>query len=80
MVFEIPAIKYAMLTVKPRFKFTWSKKIAKLKRQFYEHWLLTSDYEPAGNLDYFEYHDHKSIRTHLPEVKIYFAIKDKVKV
>ncbi len=75
--FEIPAIKYAIFPVCPKNRFGWGLAIANTKRYAYNVWLPTSEYEPAGAIDDFEYHDERSVRKSDPEIDLYVAITEK---
>jgi predicted transcriptional regulator YdeE len=77
MVFEIPAIKYAIFPVRPKNRFGWGIAIANTKRYAYTAWLPNSEYEPAGVIDDFEYHDERSVRKNNPEIDLYVAISQK---
>ena len=77
VAFEIPAIKYAILPVQPKNRFGWGLAIANTKRYVYNVWLPNSEYEPAGVIDDFEYHDERSVRKSNPEIDLYVAIGDK---
>lgn len=77
IAFEIPAIKYAVFPVRPKNRFGWGLAIANTKRYAYNVWLPNSEYEPAGVIDDFEYHDERSIRKSNPEIDLYVAIKEK---
>jgi predicted transcriptional regulator YdeE len=75
--FEIPSLKYAVFPIRPKNRFGWSIAIASAKRYIYNIWLPKSDYEPAGIVDDFEYHDERSVRKNNPEIDLYVAIKHK---
>jgi AraC family transcriptional regulator len=77
MSFEIPAIKYAIFPVRPKNRFGWGLAIANTKRYVYNVWLPNSEYEPAGTIDDFEYHDERSVRKSNPEIDLYVAIREK---
>ena len=77
MSFEIPAIKYAIFPVRPKNRFGWGMAIANAKRYVYTVWLPKSEYEPAGVIDDFEYHDERSVRRSKPEIDLYVAIREK---
>jgi len=77
MTFEIPAIKYAVFPVRPKNRFGWGMAIANVKRYAYTVWLPGSEYEPAGIIDDFEYHDERSTRKRNPEIDLYVAIREK---
>jgi len=72
---EIPAIKYAIFPIRPRFKFAWGIVLGQMKRYIYEKWLPGSKYEPAEIIDDFEYHDERSIRKKEPEIDLYIGVK-----
>ncbi len=73
--FEIPAIKYAIFSIRPKNRFGWPFAIADTKRYAYTVWLPKSGFEPAGVIDDFEYHDERATRRTAPEVDLYVAIK-----
>ncbi len=75
MTFEIPAIEYAVFPVRPKNRFGWGMAIANMKRYAYTVWLPSSEYEPAGIIDDFEYHDERSTRKRDPEIDLYIAIR-----
>ena len=75
--FEIPAGKYAVFPVCPKNRLGWGIAIANVKRYAYAVWLPSSEYEPAGTIDDFEYHDQRSTRKRNPEIDLYVAIKHK---
>lgn len=74
--FEIPAIKYAVFTIKPRNRFSWGMAIGRMKRHVYLDWLPGSEYEQDGAIDDFEYHDERSTKKKGAEIDLYVAIKD----
>jgi predicted transcriptional regulator YdeE len=74
--FEIPAIKFAIFPVQPKNRSGWGISIANTKRYAYNVWLPNSEYEPAGAIDDFEYHDERSVRKSNPEIDLYVAIKE----
>lgn len=76
LAFEIPAIKYAIFPVRPKNRFGWGLAIANTKRYAYNVWLADSEYEPAGVIDDFEYHDERSVRKSNPEIDLYVAITE----
>lgn len=78
--FDIPAIKYAVFPVRPRFWFLWGYSIIKTKRHAYLEWLPQSDYLPARIIDDFELHDARSIRRKKPEIDLYVAVIKKPEV
>ncbi|MDY6864902.1 MAG: effector binding domain-containing protein [Halobacteriota archaeon] len=75
--FEIPAIKYAVFTIRPRNRFSWGMVIGRMKRHIYLEWLPGSEYEQAGVIDDFEYHDERSVKKKGAEIDLYVAIKEK---
>lgn len=76
--FEIPAIKYAVFLIRPKNRFAWGWAISKMKKYIYTEWLPKSNYEQAGLIDDFEYHDERSTRKKNPEIDLYVAIKEKM--
>ena len=77
--YTIPAMTYAVFTIKPKNKFLWGITISKTKQYIYNQWLPNSKYESAGTIDDFEYHDERSTREKHPEIHLYVAIKEKGK-
>ena len=77
MAFEIPALKYAIFPIRPKNRFGWAVGIVSTKKHIYSEWLPNSEYEPAGIIDDFEYHDDRSVRKNNPEIDLYVAIKEK---
>ena len=75
--FEIPCLKYAVFPIRPKNRFGWSIAISSAKSYIYNDWLPKSEYEPAGVIDDFEYHDERSVRKKDPEIDLYVAIKQK---
>lgn len=73
--FEIPAIKYAVFTIRPKNQYLWAYTISQTKKFVYKKWLPQSEYEPAGIIDDFEYHDERSFRQKGAEIDLYVAIK-----
>jgi len=75
VAFVIPAITYAVFPVRPRNQMGWAFAIPDAKRYAYTVWLPNSEYEAAGLIDDFEYHDERSTRKRNPEIDLYVAIK-----
>lgn len=75
--FEIPAGKYAVFPIRPKNRWGWGIAIGHTKRYAYTVWLPDSEYEPAGVIDDFEYHDKRATRRKNPEIDLYVAIRDK---
>jgi len=75
LVFEIPAITYAIFPVRPKNRLAWGMAIANAKGYAYTAWMPTSGYEPAGVIDDFEYHDERSRDPRRPAIDLYVAIK-----
>lgn len=74
--YQVPAGKYAVFSIKPKASFLWGYTIGKTKQYIYAKWLPESQYESAGTIDDFEYHDERSLLKK-PEIDLYVAIKDK---
>lgn len=72
---EIPAQTYAVFTVRPKNRLDWGLAISQMKNYAIDTWLLKSQYESAGSIGDFEYHDERSKRTKNPEIDLYFSIK-----
>jgi predicted transcriptional regulator YdeE len=77
VAFEIPAGKYAVFPIRPKNRLGWGIAIGHTKRYAYMVWLPGSEYEPAGVVDDFEYHDERATRKKKPEIDLYVAIRDK---
>jgi predicted transcriptional regulator YdeE len=75
VAFEIPAITYAVFPVRPKNQMGWAFAIPDAKRYAYTVWLPNSEYEAAGVIDDFEYHEERSTRKKDPEIDLYVAIK-----
>jgi predicted transcriptional regulator YdeE len=73
--FEIPVGTYAVFPVRPKNRFGWGVAIVKVKQYAYTVWMPSSEYEPAGTIDDFEYHDERSTRKRKPEIDLYVAIR-----
>jgi predicted transcriptional regulator YdeE len=72
--YEIPAGKYAIFTIKSKFKLLWGLEIARMKKYVFGKWLPNSQYESTGTD--FEYHDQRSTGKN-PSIDLYVAIKEK---
>ncbi|SHM22696.1 hypothetical protein SAMN02746066_01255 [Anaerosporobacter mobilis DSM 15930] len=70
----LPKGYYAVMTIKPKFKFFWGITIGQAKTFFYRKWLPCSEYTGL-NMEY-EYHTQRSV-TNQPTIDLYFAIKEK---
>ena len=77
IAFEIPALKYARFPIRPKNRFGWALAIASVKQHAYNVWLPNSDYQAAGTIDDFEYHDEKSTRKKNPQIDLYIAVRDR---
>jgi predicted transcriptional regulator YdeE len=75
VTFTIPAITYAVFPVRPRNQLGWAFAIPDAKRYAYTVWLPNSEYQAAGVIDDFEYHDERSTRKKDPEIDLYVAVK-----
>ena len=73
--FEIPAIKYAVFTIRPKNQYLWAYTISQTKKFVYKKWMPQNGYEPAGIIDDFEWHDERSFREKGAEIDLYVAIK-----
>lgn len=73
--FEVPSGKYAVFSIRPRFKFMLGLSIGKMKKYIYEDWLPTSDFEFAGYE--FEYNDQKMFEENPHYIDLYIAVNDK---
>jgi AraC family transcriptional regulator len=72
--FQIPAGTYAVFPVRPKNRFGWGMAIGSVKRHAYAVWLPDSEYEQAGTIDDFEYHDERSTGRN-PEIDLYVAVR-----
>jgi predicted transcriptional regulator YdeE len=72
--YEIPAGKYAIFTIKAKFRLLWGLEIARMKKYVFDEWLPNSQYESIGTD--FEYHDQRSTGKN-PSIDLYVAIKEK---
>ncbi|MDL2327050.1 GyrI-like domain-containing protein [Ruminococcaceae bacterium OttesenSCG-928-A11] len=70
-VLELPAGRWARITVRSFMGFFWGPAIGKAKRYFYGEWLPKSGYT-ARNLEY-EYHTEASTGRN-PSIDLYFAV------
>jgi predicted transcriptional regulator YdeE len=73
--FRVPAVTYAVFPIRPRNRFGWGVAIASAKEYIYGTWMKTSEFEPGGVIDDFEYHDERSTRKKAPEIELYVCIK-----
>jgi predicted transcriptional regulator YdeE len=76
---EIPAIQYAVFPVRPRHRWDWPRAIAATKKYAYGTWLPQSEYELAGEIDDFEHHDARSVRSRGPEIDLYVAVRPRTR-
>ena len=67
----IPKGSYAIITIKPKFKYLWGLAIGEAKMFFYTKWLPNSRYKGL-NMEY-ELHTIKSTEKN-PTIDLYFAI------
>jgi predicted transcriptional regulator YdeE len=72
--YEIPAGKYAIFTIKAKFKVLWGLEIGRMKKYVFEKWLPNSKYESTGTD--FEYHNQRSTGKN-PSIDLYVAIEEK---
>jgi predicted transcriptional regulator YdeE len=72
--YEIPSGKYAVFSIKAKFKFLWGMEIGRMKRYIFTKWLPTSSYKATGSD--FEYHDERSTGKN-PGIDLYLAIEEK---
>lgn len=73
--FKIPAGKYAVFSVRPKFKFMLGVAIGKTKKFIYKDWLPASGFEFAGHE--FEYNNEKMFNENPHYIDLYIAVKDK---
>lgn len=71
---ELPAGRYACMTVRPKFGRFWGPAIGGAKRYFYTRWLPGSSYEGL-NMEY-EYHTEEALGSR-PSLELIFAVKEK---
>ena len=70
--YEIPAGKYAIFTIKAKFKLLWGLEIGRMKKYVFGKWLPNSEYE-STDIE-FEYHDDRSTGKN-PSIALYVGIK-----
>jgi predicted transcriptional regulator YdeE len=75
ITYEIPAMTYARVPVRPKNVYVWGVTINQIKNYFYQKWLPDSGYQAAKIINDFEYHDERSFREKNPEIDLYFGIK-----
>jgi AraC family transcriptional regulator len=73
--FQVPAGTYAVFPVRPKNRLGWGPAIVNAKRYAFLTWLPNSEYQAAGTIDDFEYHDERSTRPKDPEIDLYVAIR-----
>ncbi|MGI5902522.1 MAG: GyrI-like domain-containing protein [Desulfitobacteriia bacterium] len=73
--YKIPAGKYAIFTVRPKYKPFEGLTIKRTKDYITKEWVKNSGYELTG-LD-FEYYNESEMDKRRPEVKLYYGIKEK---
>jgi len=74
--YEIPALTYAVFTIRPKSKMAWGITMGRMKRFIYSEWLPKSGYEPSDIIGDFELHDDRSLGKN-PEIQLYVALKAK---
>jgi predicted transcriptional regulator YdeE len=77
ITFQIPPLRYAVFTIQPKNRYLWAWTINQTKNYVHKQWLPKSEFEPAGIIDDFEYHDERIFRERGPEIDLYFALKQK---
>ena len=73
--YEVPAITYAVFTIKPKSKLAWGITMGRTKRFIYTEWLPQSGYKPSDIIGDFELHDDRSLGRH-PQISLYVALKE----
>lgn len=73
--YEIPSGKYAIFTIKAKFRLLWGLEIGRMKKYVFEKWLPNSAYESTGTE--FEYHDDRS-KGKNPSIDLYVGIKENI--
>jgi predicted transcriptional regulator YdeE len=73
--FKIPTGKYAIFSIKPKFKFMLGFHIIKMKKYIYGSWLPNSAFDFAGYE--FEYNNQEMFKENQHYINLYIAIKDK---
>ncbi len=74
--YEVPALSYAVFTIKPKSKIAWGITMGRMKRFIYTNWLPKSEYIPSDIIGDFELHDDRSLGKH-PEISLYVALRKK---
>ncbi len=75
--FEIPAKKYAVFTIRVKFRFLWGPAIGLTKKFIFTEWLPKANYEVDSSIiGDFEYHDERSVTRH-PSIDLYVSVKEK---
>jgi predicted transcriptional regulator YdeE len=75
-LYEVPAISYAVFTIRPKSRWAWGITMGRMKRFIYTEWLPRSGYELSGVIGDFELHDDRSLGAR-PSVDLYVALKEK---
>lgn len=70
--YEIPAMTYAIFSVRAKYKFLWGLEISRMKKYIFTDWLPNSKYKSPG-ID-FELHDERSSGKN-PSIDLYIAIE-----
>lgn len=72
--YEIPAITYAVFTIKPKSRIAWGVTMGRMKRYIYTQWLPQSGYRGSDMLNDFELHNDRSLGKK-PEISLFVALK-----
>ncbi len=72
--YEVPAIIYAIFTIRPKSRFAWGITMGRMKKFIYTEWLPKSGYRPSGIIGDFELHDDRSLGKN-PEIQLYVGLE-----
>jgi AraC family transcriptional regulator len=72
--YEVPALTYAIFSIRPKSKIAWGITMGRMKRYIYTEWLPKSGYETSEIIGDFELHDDRSTGKN-PEINLYVALK-----
>jgi predicted transcriptional regulator YdeE len=73
--YEIPALTYAVFSIKPKSRLAWGITMGRMKRYIYTEWLPNSGYEPSDLVGDFEFHDDRSLGKR-PEIQLFVAVEE----
>jgi predicted transcriptional regulator YdeE len=75
-LYEVPAISYAVFTIRPKSRWAWGITMGRMKQFIYTEWLPRSGYELSELIGDFELHDDRSLGAK-PSIDLYVALKEK---